>query len=310
MKADEPVDSRPRPPRLTRFTPLRYPGGKGKLAAFVKRVISVNRLQDGVYVEPYSGGAAVALELLFHDYVSHIHINDISRPVHSFWYSVLHETDSLCRLVRDTARTVDSWDIQKRILANEAQHGALEVGFATFFLNRTNRSGILNGGIIGGRAQTGLWKIDARYNAQELVHRIQSIARLKSQISLTRLDALKFLTSGIEYWPRNTLIYLDPPYYVKGRDLYYHFYEHEDHERIARFVQKCIVTQRWLVSYDNAPEIRCLYEEAQRVIYNIGYSARNSREGAEVMFFSKRLSVPALVGAVKPIEQQPWFCSR
>jgi DNA adenine methylase len=305
MTVDESVDSRPRPPRLTHFTPLRYPGGKGKLAAFVKRVISVNRLQDGVYVEPYAGGAAVALELLFHDYVSHVHINDISRPVHSFWYSVLHETDSLCRLVRDTPRTVDAWDIYKRILANEAQHGALEVGFATFFLNRTNRSGILNGGVIGGRAQTGLWKIDARYNAQELVHRIQSIARLKSQISLTRLDALKFLTSGIKSWPCNTLIYLDPPYYVKGRDLYYHFYKHEDHERIARFVQKDIVRQRWLVSYDNAPEIRYLYEEAQRVIYNIGYSARNSREGAEVMFFSERLSVPALVGAVKPIEQQP-----
>jgi DNA adenine methylase len=153
------------PRRLIHFTPLRYPGGKGILAAYIKRLMKTNRLLDGEYVEPYAGGAAIALELLFHEYVSRIHINDLSRLVYAFWLSVLEHTDEFCQLVRDTPRTVDAWDKQKKVLANEADHDALAVGFATFFLNRTNRSGILNGGIIGGRAQTGLWKINARYNA-------------------------------------------------------------------------------------------------------------------------------------------------
>ena len=298
---DDGPPSRPR--RLVHFTPLRYPGGKGKLTSFIKRVIATNRLMDGEYVEPFAGGAAVALELLFHEYVTRIHINDLSRPVYAFWHSVLNRTDELCRLIHDTPRTVDAWDNQKKVLMAEATYEFLEVGFATFFLNRTNRSGILNGGIIGGRDQTGPWKIDARYNAIELIFRIQSIARLKSKISLTKMDAVNFLSVGIKKWPTKTLIYCDPPYYVKGRDLYYHFYQHADHERIAAIMQEQVSSQRWIVSYDNVPQIRDLYAGSQRAIYAIGYSARNIREGSEVMFFDGSLTVPPLCGAVTPIEE-------
>jgi hypothetical protein len=132
-----------------------FPNAKGKLAEFVKRLMKANRLLDGEYVEPYAGGAAIALELLFHEYVSRIHINDISRPVWAFWRSVLEHTDALCRMIRDTPRNVETWDTQKKILLNERDFDILSVGFATFFLNRTNRSCILNAGIIGGRDQTG-----------------------------------------------------------------------------------------------------------------------------------------------------------
>lgn len=289
---------KPEPQRLINFTPLRYPGGKGKLAAYIKRIMNANRLLDGEYVEPYAGGAAIALELLFHEYISHIHINDISRPVHAFWKSVLNHTDGLCKLVVDTPLTVTAWDKQKRILENAADHDDLALGFATFFLNRTNRSGILNGGIIGGRDQIGPWKIDARYNAPELVHRITSIAGMKSRIRLTRQDALSFLRSGVTRWPEKTLIYLDPPYYVKGRDLYYDFYEPKDHERVASFVRSSIKLQRWIVSYDNAPAIRTLYKGLPHLVYDIGYSARSARRGSEVMFFGDGLRVPSLVGSI------------
>jgi DNA adenine methylase len=289
---------------LNHFTPLRYPGGKGKLAAYIKRIITTNRIHDGEYVEPFAGGAAIALELLFHEYVSRIHINDLSRPVYAFWHSVLNRTDELCRLIRDTPCTVDAWDLQKRILLQESKHDLLELGFATFFLNRTNRSGILNGGIIGGRDQTGPWKINARYNAEELIFRIESIARLRSRISLTSIDALKFLSAGSKKWSANALIYCDPPYYVKGRELYYHFYQHDDHEQIASCIVSKLTKQRWIVSYDNVQPIRDIYDGCQRVIYGIGYSARDTRQGSEVMFFSENINVPPLVGAVTPIEQQ------
>lgn len=285
--------------RLLHFTPLRYPGGKAKLAPYVKGILEENRLLDGEYVEPYAGGAGVALELLFHEYVSRVHINDISKPVHAFWKSVLNHTDELCRLVIKTPLTVAAWDKQKRVLERPEQHETVDLGFATFFLNRTNRSGILNGGIIGGRDQTGPWKIDARYNARELVHRIQAISKLRDRIKLTRQDALRFLRNGVPKWPKETLIYLDPPYYAKGRDLYYDFYEHEDHEKVAEFMNGHTDRQRWIVSYDNVPAIRSLYKRARHIVYDIAYSARSAARGSEVMFFSEGLSIPPLAGPIK-----------
>jgi DNA adenine methylase len=284
---------------LIHFTPLRYPGGKAKLAAYVKSLMKANRLLDGEYVEPYAGGAAIALELLFHEFVSRVHINDVSKPVHAFWKSVLGDTDELCRLVSKTPLTVAQWYKQKRIMGHPSDHDHVKLGFATFFLNRTNRSGILNGGIIGGRDQTGPWKIDARYNAKELIRRIEAIAKMRSRINLTRQDALKFLTAGVSRWPKETLIYLDPPYYVKGRDLYYDFYEHADHEQIAKFMNQTRIRQRWIVSYDNVRPIRELYKRASHIVYDIGYSARAASQGSEIMFFCDDLKVPALVGPIR-----------
>src|SRR5580704_8129359 len=286
----DPALSKPR--RLGHFTPLRYPGRKAKLATFVKSLLKENQLLDGEYVEPYAGGAAIALELLFHEYVSHIHINDISKPLHAFWKSVLSHTDELCRLVMDTPLSVRAWDKQKRILKNAGHYDDLTLGFAMFFLNRTNRSGILNGGIIGGRDQTGPWKIDARYNAPELVHRIESIAKLKNRIRLTRKDALRFLKSGVSKWPDKTLIYLDPPYFEQGRELYYDYYEPNDHADLAKFIRAEMNGRQWIVSYDNVEPIKALYAGFRRVVYNVGYSAREKKQGKEVMFFSPSLLTP------------------
>ncbi len=290
--------------RLHYFTPLRYPGGKAKLAAFVKDLMKANDLLDGDYVEPYAGGAAIALELLLQEYVSHIHINDVSRPIYAFWKSVLDDTEQLVRLVRSTRLTVSAWDRQKAILSNPKEHDTLELGFAAFFLNRTNRSGILNGGIIGGRDQSGPWKIDARFNAAELAYRIESIAKLRSRISLSREDAKRFLTKRLDRLPERTLIYLDPPYYIKGKDLYYDFYTHSDHEEVAKLVRKKIKRQKWIVSYDNVDAIGDMYEGCRSIVYGIGYSAREARGGSEVMFFCNGLTVPPLAGSMKPLKRR------
>ncbi|MGH6836331.1 MAG: DNA adenine methylase [Methylocella sp.] len=287
--------------RLVHFTPLRYPGGKGKLAAYVKEIIQVNKLFDGEYVEPYAGGAAIGLELLLQEYVSKIHINDLSAPVYAFWKSVLTDTEELCRLIKNTRRSVAAWDRQKRIFANPRDHSHVELGFAAFFLNRTNRSGILNGGIIGGRDQTGPWKIDARYNADELVFRVQSIANLRRRIKLTRSDALALLRYGLTRWPKKTLIYLDPPYFERGRQLYYDFYKPDDHAALAKFIESEMASRAWIVSYDNVEPIRCLYSKFRRIVYQVGYSAREKRQGTEAMFFAPVLVVPDLVGPVQQI---------
>ena len=289
------------PRRLVHFTPLRYPGGKAKLAAFVKAIIKENKLYDGDYAEPYAGGAGIALELMFQEYVDKIHINDVSQPVYSFWKSVLKDTDDLCRLIKDTPVTVRSWAKQKKIFANPKEHSYLELGFATFFLNRTNRSGILNGGVIGGRDQTGPWKIDARYNSEELIFRIESIAKMKSRIKLSHSDALSFLQLGLPKWPRKTLIYLDPPYYERGRELYYDYYKPEDHADVAKLIGAKMKSRHWIVSYDNVAAIKKLYSAYRSITYNVGYSARDQYVGKEVMFFSPKLSIPDLVGPVRQI---------
>jgi DNA adenine methylase len=287
--------------RHDRVTPLRYPGGKGKLTGYIREIVAANGLSD-LYAEPYAGGSAIAFNLLLAGDVSRIAINDISASVFAFWHSVLHRTDELSQLIVDTPRTVDEWDRQKRIFARGDVGNHLELGFSMFFLNRTNRSGILNAGIIGGRAQMGAWKIDARYNAAELVARIEAIGRERDRVDLTNLDAIAFLSHGKHTWPADTLVYLDPPYYVKGRDLYYHFYDHADHEAVADAVVG-LGNLRWIVSYDNVGQIRDIYSGYQRAIYNIGYSARSARLGSEVMFFADGLTVPPMSGPVHVLEQ-------
>lgn len=278
------------------YTPLSYPGGKGKLAAYLKQIIRANKLFDSEYVEPFAGGAAVALELLFEEYVAKVYINDISRPIHAFWSAVLFETDELCRRVRDAPLTVEFWDRQKRIFMEHEKHGDLDVGFAAFFLNRTNRSGILNGGIIGGRLQDGPWKMDARYNSSELARRVERIASMRKRIELSREDAAEFLVSRCDGWGVQTLVYLDPPYFKKGSQLYFDYFKRADHEHLAQVVRTQLNRCRWLVSYDYAPEICEMYEGLSNIVYSIGYSARDARQGTEIMFFGPNLNVPELVG--------------
>ena len=281
------------------YTPLRYPGGKGKLTPYINAVFEENGLVDGCDAEPYAGGAGVALELLFHEYASKIYINDVCPSVGAFWRSVLERTDEFCRLVRDRPITVDEWDRQKAIHTKGVKSGDLAYGFATFFLNRTNRSGILDGGMIGGRDQTGPWKIDARYNSEQLIERVEAIAAQRTRIAFTQLDAVTFLRRMAKKLPSKSLVYLDPPYYVKGRDLYYHYYEPDDHASVAKLAPRLLKGKKWVVSYDDVPEVRRLYRRYRFSAYRLGYSAREVYQGSEIMFFCPKLKVPAPCGVMK-----------
>ncbi len=291
------------------YTPLRYPGGKAKLAGYVKEILKKNELVDGHYVEAYAGGAAVAIELLLHEYVRHIHVNDISRPLYKFWTSMLMQTDRFARKIRDTRLTVRVWDRHKNILRHADEHDDLDVGFAFFFLNRTNRSGILNAGVIGGRDQTGNYGIDARYNAKELITRVEAIANLRKRISVSNGDALLFLRRLLPSLPKKSLIYLDPPYYVKGKDLYPDHYGHKDHEQIARYV-KGIRKHNWIVSYDDVGSVRKMYESFRGIRYGLNYSARESRSGQEVMYFCDGLDIPAVADSFTPLAHVPPACKK
>lgn len=275
----------------TFYTPLRYPGGKGKFAHYLKELFEVNELCDGHYAEPYAGGAGVALELLFLEYATVIHINDIDPAVYAFWNSVLEYPEELVRMIHDTPVNMANWHKAKAIInADSTAVSELDLGFATFFLNRTNRSGILKAGAIGGQKQDGNWKLDARFNKQELIKRIVKIANFRNRINVSNLDAIDFLNHLDITLPDKSLVYLDPPYYVKGSGLYRNFYEHQDHvlikERLDTFEKP------WLVSYDNVPEIKDIYQQYRKDEYVLSYTAQEKKRGAEVMIYSQELSRP------------------
>jgi DNA adenine methylase len=279
-------------PRIRHFSPLRYPGGKGRLSPFVQRVFEDNKLQDGHYVEPYAGGAAIAISLLMLEYASHIHINDISKPLYLFWKAVLEDTDALCKQIRDRRVTVGEWKRQRSILINFHEHSRSSVAFSMFFLNRTNRSGIIHsGGMIGGHKQAGEWKLDARYNKAELIRRIEAIASYSNRIHISNKDAEAFLKNTTPKLPSKTLIFLDPPYFKQGHSLYENHYQDHDHIRLAGVFKKNL-RRNWIISYDNHPQIRKAYSGCRKFIYSLPYSAARRYDGSEVMFFSPKLTIP------------------
>lgn len=275
------------------YTPLRYPGGKGKLSYYIKSLIDENSLNDGVYIEPYAGGAGVALELLLQEYVRHIHINDIDIAIYSFWDSILNNTENFSRLVHDTIINIENWEKQKNILLNSVNHSTLEIGFATFFLNRTNRSGILKAGVIGGKSQSGKWKLDVRFNKTELLKRIEKIANYSSRIHVYNLDTIDLLKSLPVQSPEKTLLYLDPPYYVKGQGLYRNFYDHDDHVAVMNALADTNFPY-WIVSYDNHEEIKNIYNNFRVKEYDLQYTAHEKKTGGEVMIFSNNIKIPEI----------------
>lgn len=297
-------------------SPLRYPGGKAALADYVGVIFGLNNLNDGHYAEPYAGGAGVALSLLYNERASHAHINDLDRSVYAFWYAALHQTERLCRMVRDTPVTVEEWHRQRAVQRRKQSASLLTLGFSTFFLNRTSRSGIISsGGIIGGQRQCGRWRIDARYNASELIRRIERAAEFRDRITLTQLDADAFLRQLSVALPTRALVYLDPPYYVKGqRRLYANYYGPDDHAHIAEALTSA--PWQWMVSYDAAPEILQLYRAYRCIRYDLQYSARARQTGQEVIFLAHGLKVPmrapiepsrrhVVAGKGHPVEQLP-----
>jgi len=274
------------------YSPLRYPGGKNKLAKFIALICEKNNI-NGHYVEPYAGGASVALYLLMNGYVKEITINDLDGGIYAFWYSILNDTEKFCSKIKNTEITVENWRKFKKIHSNKDVK-MFDLGFATFFLNRTNRSGIIDGGIIGGKEQEGIYKIDCRFNKKDLIKRIQLIAQHKEKIHLYNLDALELIRKiKKEDKNQNTIFYFDPPYYLKGPSLYMSHYKNDDHEKISKEIQN-IKKVQWIVSYDNVKEIKKLYSGLKKKEYSFSHVAYETREGKEILFFSPDLFVPRI----------------
>ncbi|WP_082222116.1 DNA adenine methylase [Mesorhizobium loti] len=275
-------------------SPLRYPGGKAKLFNLFANLLQHNRIVDCHYCEPYAGGAGLALKLLSTGLVERISLNDVDDSIWAFWVSALTYNREMCRLTETATLTIDEWHRQREIWRTKDTSDPLALGFATFYLNRTNRSGIIEGaGPVGGYAQAGIWRLDARFDRDKQSASIRALAPFQSRIAVSRLDALDFLATSLT--DPAALTYLDPPYYVKGSKLYRNAYVHNDHVAVKNAVDN-YRESRWIVSYDAVTPILDIYSGFEPIFYSLHYSAGSVGVGKEVIYLSDSLSMPVVAG--------------
>ncbi len=277
------------------YSPLRYPGGKNSLSKFFTELIDLNNLEGGAYVEPFAGGAGAALSLLFSEKVYKIVLNDKDHFIYCFWKAITEESECFIDRIRKTPVTIAEYNRQRKILTHTSKRQSiLDKGFAAFYLNRCNRSGILRAGPIGGRNQTGNWKIDARFNKEDLISRIQRIAVYAERIEVYNLDALDFLDQYLIHLPlknEKILVYLDPPYYQKGNDLYRVHFKKNDHINFADYFKR-LENFRWLISYDDSDFIRGLFASNKQSFLKFNYFANKAKVGRELMISSDDCILP------------------
>lgn len=274
------------------YSPLRYPGGKGNLEPFMELVIKKMGHIGGTYIEPFAGGAGIAMGLLENEVVSEVVINDLDKGIYSFWRALLTEHERFIEKIETTPITIDEWRNQRDICFNENKRYSFELGFATFFMNRTNRSGIIKGGVIGGIGQQGAWKLDARFNREALIKRVIAIAKNKSRIHLYNKDIGSFIKTYIPKYSENALVYFDPPYFNKGKQLYLNFFNYEDHVRIEKMIHEKVNCD-WIITYDDAPEISHIYDGYSIKKYDLNYSVYEKKKASEIIVFRNTKMIPS-----------------
>jgi DNA adenine methylase len=275
--------------RRSNPSPLRYPGGKAPLADFFENAIGALGLMKPTYVEPYAGGAGAGLDLLYRGVVGHVVINDLDLSIYSCWDSMLHETEEFLRRLEKTPLDVDEWKRQREVYRRRDEKGLdrRDLGFATFYLNRTNRSGVLRGGIIGGLGQAGAYKLDARYNKETLRSRIEQLAEHRSKISVTHQDGLVRLRHWLP--KRNVFAYVDPPYYEKGSFLYLNSFNEKQHQDLAALLNAQAEAD-WVLTYDMAVPIMAMYAARASLDFNLYYSAHRREIARELMVVSNTVA--------------------
>ena len=269
-------------------TPLRYPGGKTQVSKFVAHTIQINHILHPIYCEPFCGGAGVAIALLLSGNVERVILNDYDSAIYSFWHAVLHDTERLMRAVYDTDINLETWNEERRIY-NELKDSpaySFELAFATLFLNRTNRSGIITGGPIGGLQQNGAYLLDCRFNRENLVRKIQNIAERREQIDLYHLDAVDFIYDILMEQPYDqAFAFFDPPYYQQGKNLYKNCFDDEKHILLSQAIQD-MERFYWIATYDDSPRIHEIYQNMDMQYYELRYSANQKRKERELFFHS------------------------
>ena len=273
-------------------SPLRYPGGKAAVTDILRKIRRLNGLNGHAVAEPFAGGAGASLTLLFQRETHQIHINDLDPAVHAFWSSSVHDSEAFLELLDTSPVSVEEWK-RWRTVYLDTEASSLKRGFAAFYLNRCNRSGIIqNGGVIGGIDQKGRWKIDARFNKDTLRKRLERIAEDRDRILVSNHDGIEFIDT-LDH--ESTLFFVDPPYFRKGPLLYLNGLDPDYHARLAEKLQS-LDDAAWILTYDDCSEVRDLYEGWAAIHpFSLRYSARERRQGKEVLVTPQWMHLPQTV---------------
>lgn len=240
------------------LSPLRYPGAKRRLAHYVQEVIRLNGLAPKLFVEPFAGGASVALQLLQDGLVDKVALGEKDTLVASFWKTVFSEPDWLIGQLERVTVNLETWDRFRSRIPPTRRERAL----ACIFLNRTSFSGILapTSGPLGGRRQASKYKIDCRFPVATLAKRIRQCAALGDRVLFVhRGDWAATLrraeSEGLD--DGDVFFYFDPPFYRNAERLYRCYFSDDEHRALHE--RATSLRHPWLMSYDPATFIIDLY---------------------------------------------------
>lgn len=250
----------------------------------------LNGLGDRAIAEPFAGGAGASLSLLYREETHRIHINDADPAIHDFWWTLVNRRQPFLDMLSRTRVSMAEWRRQRDIYRSGGYVSRLRRGFSAFYLNRCNRSGIImNGGPIGGIAQTGKWKLGARFNKQNLRQRCEKVGEYHQRIRVTGHDGLAVIE---ELDPKSTFFIIDPPYFEKGRTLYLNALDAKYHETLAASL-KAMSDAAWILTYDDCPEIRRMYRGWASIRrFSLRYVAAERRVGKELFITPKWMQLP------------------
>lgn len=260
-------------------------------------MVVLNELKGCSYFEPFAGGAGAALRLLFEDVVSELHLNDLDPRIFTFWKAVLNESERFAEAILTVPVNIEEWRRQSEICYQGDSTNTFELGFATFYLNRCNRSGVITGAApIGGYAQKGDWKINCRFYREQLATRVVALSGVRDQIYVTGMDARDFLVKLLPqgHKRRKIFVYLDPPYYGKGSRLYMNSYQDSDHRSLSHYLRRQRIL-KWVASYDDADFIRELYSSCSIFDNTLQYSLQRKRRVRELLIAPSQVLLPETI---------------
>ena len=267
---------------------FRYPGGKAKLCGRILHHLS--RLMDDSitqYRELFFGGGSVGIKYVQKkECPKQIWLNDKDVGIACLWTSVIRYPDSLKKLVLAYKPTVDSFYQLKNDLLNttsvpDTEEEVAQVGFNKLALHQITYSGLglKSGGPLGGVAQLSKYKVDCRWSPAYICKKINTVHKVFSNKEViheacTSYDFEKIITDT----SMKALLYLDPPYFVKGSQLYHESFTHQDHTRLCENLKN--TQHKWLLSYDACEEIKEMYSWATIEEVEVNYSITASKDTA------------------------------
>jgi DNA adenine methylase len=285
---------------------LRYPGGKAKLLKpLLFELLRHNRTYE--YREPFFGGGAVGLGYLAADpNARKVWLNDRDVGIASLWTAVMWYPGDLKDRIKAFQPSPEAFfkirEILRAVTATASRNDIVEVGFNKLAIHRISYSGLgtMAGGPLGGRKQTSV-TIGSRWNPSQLCSVIDALHTRLAGCDVRHASCTSFDFAHViqdDSYP--SIIYLDPPYYGKGNELYQFGFTYADHVRLAELLKAS--KHCWVLSYDDCPEIRELYGWASLQVIDVSYSITASKDkatGKKVSHTKPELLILGGKGAVR-----------